>query len=363
MALLVQHASTTTTTGTAPAVTLGAAATIGNCLVAGISALSNTATQPSVSAVKLGGAADNFASAVSEPNATELQVSAWWTDQDLQTSSTAVAVTLNTSSAATVDVYELSGIKTSSAVDKTNGAVGNSGTTFSVGSAALSQASEVAFALVGLTAVPTAPTITGPGSPWTSETQLSTTASGGSPFAQLSGYQQVSATTALTYSGSYTSGESVVGWTSVIVTLELASGPSGPAPLLIPPGFQSPMAFRRRTWPTQAPPLVPAADTGSGADAATVTATLSSGDTGSGAESATAQQGASSTDTGTGTESASTSATLSSGDTGSGAEAAKITPPGSGDTGSGAEDSGSVTVRPLLMVRWSAADKLSKSGG
>lgn len=113
-------------------------------------------------------------------------------------------------------------------------------------------------------------------------------------------------------------------------------------PPLVPPGISSPMAFQRHAWPSPAPLMVTAADTGSGADNATAGPLVTSPDTGSGA------------DTGT--------FTLVTGDTGSGADAGRnSTASLSGsDTGSGADVA---TVRRLLTVRWNASDKLNKSGG
>ncbi len=73
-----------------------------------------------------------------------------------------------------------------------------------------------------------------------------------------------------------------------------------PAPSypLIPPGLASPMAWQYQSGPTRAPLLVPAQDTGTGAESAQVT--VSDTDTGTGSESTTA--GVSSADTGSGAD-------------------------------------------------------------
>jgi len=216
MPLLVQSA-TNTGSGSSISVTLGAGTTAGNCLA--VAAGTENSTSRTISAVKLGGVADNFAAAKSQAQAgTEDTVCAIWTDQDCAGSQTAVAVTLSgsaTTSAAAAE--EWSGILTSGAVDKTNG-TGTTTTSWSSGaSGTLSQASE---AVLGATycATGAALTITGPGSPWTNLTQVGGASGGG----LLAGYQVVSATTSLTYSGTQ-NGTSFESNASVIVTLEAAS--------------------------------------------------------------------------------------------------------------------------------------------
>ncbi len=110
---------------------------------------------------------------------------------------------------------------------------------------------------------------------------------------------------------------------------------------LVPPGISSPANFTRRALPSQAPPLVTSADTGTGAESATAGPVVTDTDTGSGAEAGTVSVLAG--DTGSGTEAGSTTASLAGADTGRGA-----------DTG---------TARPLMRARWSAGDKLNKAGG
>jgi hypothetical protein len=128
---------------------------------------------------------------------------------------------------------------------------------------------------------------------------------------------------------------------------------------LIPPGFGSPMAFQQRSPRIPASlPTFASGDTGTGADAATVR--ITGADTGAGADAGQVSQEA---DTGSGTEASTITATVSAADTGSGADSGGIGGVKAGDTGTGAESGGSVTVRPLLTVRWKATDKLSKSGG
>jgi len=234
--LLVQHASNKSTTGTSLTVTLGAAATLANCLVVCATAVPvSLSGNTTISGIKIGSSADNFAQAETEAETTDSVSSFIWTDQDIGTSSASVAITWSTSSGGAADVYEWSGVKTSSAVDKTNGANNTSKSWSSGSTGTLSQASEVAVGVNGSDSSGTN-TVTGPGSPWTNEAQL-TTSSGGVPLQQLSGYQVVSATTALTWSGS-DSATSVANATC-IATLEAASGTphTDTASLTVTPSF------------------------------------------------------------------------------------------------------------------------------
>ena len=149
---------------------------------------------------------------------------------------------------------------------------------------------------------------------------------------------------------------------SVLALLLYEAAPP-PALRLIPPGISSPMAFQRHAWPSAAPRLVAVPEAGSGADAGLVTASIADTDTGSAADTATGRPGASDTDAGSGADASAVTATVGSADTGSGADAGSVTAGiGGADTGAGTEST-SVTVRPLLTVRWNAADKLSKAGG
>jgi len=134
-----------------------------------------------------------------------------------------------------------------------------------------------------------------------------------------------------------------------------------PALRLIPPGISSPMAFQRHAWPSAAPRLLAVPEAGSGADASSVTASIASADTGSAADTATGRPGASDTDAGSAADTSAVTATVSSADTGSGADAVAVGL-GGADTGTAAEST-SVTVRPLLTVRWNAPDRLNRSGG
>jgi len=211
---VVQHASgtlvlTSGTTGTCT-VTLGAAATPGNCLVALIVAQQKTAgSAPTVTGVLLGGAADNWAAAVTPPTAsnTGFVSSNAWTDQDCAGGSAAVAVAVTFASTTTgsneglvgVDVYEVSGVAATGAVDQVITHTTNSSTSFSSSATGTTtQASEIAFGLAGFTDNNLAATITPPVSPWVNEAQIQP---GGSTAYAQSGYQVTTTTKTLTYAG------------------------------------------------------------------------------------------------------------------------------------------------------------------
>lgn len=215
---LVQHASITTTTGTTATATFGSATTPGNCLIVCVTATTTSNTNPTISSIKIGGSADNFAQANTEAQSTNGISSFIWTDQNIGVSSTSVVITFNTSSGSCVDVYEWSDVLASAAVDKTNGAIGSSSSWSSGSSGTLTQLREVAFGVNGAVSS-SANTITGPSSPWTNSAQLTTTLT--VPYTQVSGYQAVSATTALTYSGTDSAGS--VDNATCIVTLKLAT--------------------------------------------------------------------------------------------------------------------------------------------
>ena len=185
--LLVQHASNTGT-GSTLDVTLGANATANNCLaVAAGSAASGAQT---VSGITLGGSADNFAKAKSltEGSVVDCEL---WTDQGLTKASEAVVVTWSgsPSDGGAAVASEWSGVKTSSAVDKTNSGAAATTSWSSGASGTLSQAAEVILGAVCCFTLTTV-TITGPGSPWTNFAQAAD-----SIMAVMCGYIITSATT------------------------------------------------------------------------------------------------------------------------------------------------------------------------
>ena len=227
--LLVQSASAKGTASPVT-VTLGSGVTGGNCLAASIGLAGST--PGTVTGVKTGSSADNWASAIAKTG-TDCGA-AIWTDQDCAAGGTSVVVTTSTSGALTgvfAVAEEWSGIKTSSAVDKTNSGSGSS-TAFSSGATGtLSDAAEVILGCAAALYISGNVTLTGPGSPWTNFTDQ--TESGN---ASIAGYQVVSATTTETYSGTVSSS---TGWAACIASLEAAAGTprTDTASLTVTPSF------------------------------------------------------------------------------------------------------------------------------
>jgi hypothetical protein len=212
--MLIQTKSGTATSGTTVTVTLDDNPTLGNCLI--VSAGNGGSTLRAVSGITIGGVADNFALAKagsdSSPDKIDVET---WTDQDIGQTSKTIVVTFNGAiTDAVVFVEEWSGVSSSGAVDKTNS--GNGATTaFSSGATGtLTQSAEIVHGAVMCTTLSAAPTITGPGSPWTNLAQVSA-----GDYAMMVGYQVVSATTTQTYSGTQT-GISFEENTAVIVSLK-----------------------------------------------------------------------------------------------------------------------------------------------
>ena len=226
MSLVQPYASNTTGSSsglTSLTVTLGSSTTPGNCLIVCLSALTEGGGAPTVTSVHLGGVVDNFAVAKSNSGGSS-GIVAIYTDQNLQVSSTLVAIVVSGASSINASVFEWSGIKASGAVDKTNAGTTSSSSSFSSGSSGtLTQALEVAFGVTGIFSSG-ADTINGPASPWINTTQITSNDPVlGFPYDQMSGYQSVSATTALTYSGTNTGGSFT---NTAIATLELVPPPA-----------------------------------------------------------------------------------------------------------------------------------------
>lgn len=232
---LVQVKSGTGTTSPVT-VNLTSPTTAGNCLVVAV-AMGNSTTNPTVSGITLGGAAGNFAAAVTLSNNADANV-AIWTDQNCAGGQTAVAVTLNAGTGAgngyDVYVYEFSNVATSSAVDKTASAGAGSGNFSSGSTGTLASANEVAIGIgAGIGAVG-APTVAGPASPWTNQTAVSAART-----AAVAGHQVVSATTALSYAGTSSTGRvgaaivTLIGAANTTVALPVAQvTDAAPAPAL-----------------------------------------------------------------------------------------------------------------------------------
>lgn len=223
MVAFVQVASNTG--GSSVTVTLGSGTTAGNCLVACI-AMGNGGTLASVSSVKLGGAADNWAQlkAVGDLTTGAEQL-AVWADPNCAGGQTAVAITVTGAAVTLAYVFEFSGIATASILDQfgTFDSAGGTGSTFSVSTGgATTQASELAVGCVyGFST-----TITGPGSPWVNQATLTSTTR-----TLQAGYDILSSTGTVTYSGSF--GAAAFNG-QVLVTLKAAAGAaSGPPVSLV----------------------------------------------------------------------------------------------------------------------------------
>lgn len=191
-------------------VTLAANTSATNTLIASFTSAANT-TNATISGVTLGGGADNWASAETAYGGSATNA-AFWIDQNCAGGKSAIVVSLTGQSgsvpANAAVVIEWNGAATSGGVDKKNSANGTSSTASSGSTGTLSQASEVAFGCIGATV-----SFTDPGSPWNEIGQISV-----SDITLATGYQQVSATTALTYSGTLSPSS---GWGACIITLEL----------------------------------------------------------------------------------------------------------------------------------------------
>lgn len=210
---LVQSGSATATSGSTVTVTLGAGTTAGNCLIVCAGTLQSSAN-PAVSGITLGGSAGNFAVA-KKLNAAGIRNCETWADPNCAGGQTSVVVSFSGGSGSAlrmnVWVMEWSGLATSSVTDATSSGSSSSSSSFSSGSTGtLGQASEL---VVG---ADMGDSPTGPGSPWTNLTGL--VSSGGF----LIGYQVVSATTALTYSGTDVN----TFWSAVIASFKGAGAAS-----------------------------------------------------------------------------------------------------------------------------------------
>jgi hypothetical protein len=218
--VIVQAVQATAASDTTLNATLAATGT-GNCLVV-CSGSTDITTNPGISSVTLGGAADNWAAANTAHNNADCNVDQW-IDPNCAGGQTAVVITYTGGSGGTAGVaawvFEVAGLA-ASPLDKHPAGSNGIGTTWSSGSTGtLGQANEIAFGVVGCIAG--APvTITGPGAPWTEESQINVTGA----VSVVAGYQIVSATTALTYNGSNSPSS---GFGTCVITLK--AGPVTPA--------------------------------------------------------------------------------------------------------------------------------------
>ena len=335
--LLVQSEPASGSSVSSLTVTLPDPTTAGNCLIAGITNGQALTTPATVSNVKIGGSADNFTAAQAPAGSSGNPGIAAWIDPGCAGGQTSVVITLSKSVTTVIAwVMEWSGLTAASPLDGSgNSGSGSSGSFSSGSTGALGASGDLIIGFTGA-GLSSAPTITGPASPWTN---LAEEEDGSSRMGLIAGWQVLTGNTAQTYSG--TLGSST--WASVIIALKaavvIATVPTPAQP--IPPGFTSPMAFASLPvlpW-TPYPVILTTQDTdaGSGADSGiAATATQAGTDAGSGADTATV--GAASTDTGSGADTSGIPAAQVPGtDTGTGADTSAAVTFTAGDTGSGAD--------------------------
>lgn len=321
MAIAVVQSQTGVTagSGTTLTITLANPTTAGNCLVVCVGTASAVAGVHGVSGITLGGSAGNFASAVAK-DASAKACAEIWTDQNCAGGQTAVVITLSVSvntGLLFADVYEVSGLLASGALDQVSSDSGTTGLSWtSLATATTTQANEIVFGVVAQIGG-AGMALTGPSSPWVNA------ALGSGNTAGISGYDIISATGAQTFNGTTSTGTSS-SWACVAATLKSA--------------VATPVTDADTGSGLDAQGLLPqASDTGSGLDAATVpAATLSDTDTGSGAAAGVYSYTFITADTGTGSEAQNVAPQAA--DTGSGLDAGSpFVSIISADTGSGAD--------------------------
>jgi hypothetical protein len=232
MASLVQSVSGTTT-GTTISLTLPQNTAAGNCLIITV-VTSATPANPTVSGITLGGSAGNFAQAATAGSTgADAQTSFIWADPNCAGGQTAISISLTTGNtgSANATAMEWSGLALSSVTDQTAGSPnGTSSTSWSsTASGTTTQAFEVAIGCVGAFNASGIGTITGPSSPWTNLTQET---SASTHVGLLTGYQVLSSTGTVTYSGTFAATSA---YAALVVTFK-AVAPTGGGPTQINPG-------------------------------------------------------------------------------------------------------------------------------
>lgn len=240
---ILQHATVTvpvtsgTTATASPAFT--SETTEGNCLVALISTAVDSGT-PSVTGVTTNGSAENWASAESETETTIAhQLTAAWVNPGTAGGQTVIDVALSYTSSLSgntteilVTILEIQALGSSSVVDQVGAGSGSASSWSSGTTGETAQAAEILIGVVSAVANgETAPSITGPSSPWTNYTALT----GGfdsseQSIAQLVGYQVVSAEGTATYSGTFAT---TTPYAAVVITLKGVTN-TGTATVAVP---------------------------------------------------------------------------------------------------------------------------------
>lgn len=224
--------------GTGTSLSFTTPTTAGNCVIAGFTDV-NGAT--SVTAVKLGGAAGNFAQLVSAEGTpgTESLLAVLWADPNCAGGQTAVAVTAGTTSSPTIWIAEFSGIVSASPLDKDTFTVSTGGSWSSGSTGTTTQANELWLGAVCNLGASTA----GPGSPWTN---FAVTDGSGDKI--LYGYDIVSSTGNAVYSGTG-GGGTFAGWAAAVAALKGAASASVPGTVQPPATVPVPRRrLRRGQW-------------------------------------------------------------------------------------------------------------------
>jgi hypothetical protein len=231
--LFVQHASNTVSvssgTTTTLAATFTASATAGNALFAAITALGGSSLG-TITSVTTNGTAENWASAVSaveNGGIGSTVTAAVWYDANTGGGQKIVDVNVSwatapgssTKAAILVDTYEFSGFGAAGTLlDKTSSGTSSGSNAWSSGATATTtQASELWIG-VGAGGLSSTFTMGAPASPWTNETQLSSTYESTSIVKQQSGYQIASATAAATYNSTFSSISTA--WAAAVATFK-----------------------------------------------------------------------------------------------------------------------------------------------
>jgi hypothetical protein len=200
-------------------VTFSSATTPGSALVVAMYYSGPYGDSPSITSVKTNGATENWAAAKTEVDGNGGgDAVTLWVNPGTGGSQTVINVAWSFGGTASstaqgfilIDLYEISGVLTSSVTDATAGSYGTGSTSWSsTATATTSQASEIAIGVFGgIELTPATMTVTGPSSPWTNQTTRTTTVnvSGTTYNVYLkSGYNILSSTGTVTYSGTVSS--------------------------------------------------------------------------------------------------------------------------------------------------------------
>ena len=267
MVAFVQHAQNSGNSISSLSVTLSAT-TAGNCLVVCFS----TGDLSSVSSVQVGSSTDNFAQLATVTDSGSSVSAFIWADPNCAGGQTSVTVTLSTSDWLLIDVYEFSGVKTSSPLDKSSTGSGTGSTSWSSGTTGTTTQASEAWVGTAIALQSGNNALTGPSPPWTNSAEMDQARGKFNYMSQMSGYQVASSTGTATYSG--TDANSAFDWAAAVVTLLPNATPKS----------VSDSGSSSESFTVSA--TVPVSDSGSGTEALSVSATVPGiADSGSSSES------------------------------------------------------------------------------